>query len=161
MFRIFAESKKKKKCSCSSSLRLSFFLMSESAFLLYCEFNTTTWITVPPVFNCPNEQGFNCHPWDYCQSFLLPNPLRHHSVCVLESGRATLVMFGKQSDVPCPPVSQQLNMLVMDWFNWNQKVSIQHTVEHNLILALQGVISPFASFLYFKYKYSQKYAKLI
>lgn len=77
LFRIFTESKKKKK-KALTALRLSVFLMSdeqdESAFLFYSEFNTTTWIKAPPVFNCPNEQGLNCYPWDYSQSSFPSKP---------------------------------------------------------------------------------------
>lgn len=56
-----------------TALRLS-DEQDESAFLFYSEFNTTTWIKAPPVFNCPNEQGFNCYPWDYSQSSFPSKP---------------------------------------------------------------------------------------
>lgn len=104
LFRTFTVSKKK-NCSHNSSLCLFVFLkpykQDESAFFFYCEFNTTTWITSPPVFNCPNVQGLICHPWDYSQSSFPSKPTQssvslclriwsHHFGDVWEAVRSSL-----------------------------------------------------------------------
>ncbi len=112
-------SQKVKKKKALTALRLSVFLMSdeqdESAFLFYSEFNTTTWIKAPPVFNCPNEQGLNCYPWDYSQSSFPSKPTQSSVSLFLRVRLHTLVMFGKQLDVPChqfPAVEQAHDGLI-------------------------------------------------
>lgn len=134
----FTESKKNNNNNCPrcSTLRLSVFLMSseqdESAFLFFYEFNTITWITVPPVFNCPNEQGLNYHPWDYSQSVFSSKPTQSSvSLCLtVQSHNIGDVWEADRCFLPTSfPAAEQARIGLIFSLTWdsilhNQKVSI-------------------------------------